>query len=136
MSARQLFKDYCSNKLEIKRLKADTCHRVDTVRGSSAESPYTMHPVTISGIDGAQLTANRIKRERLEAECAYVEAAIALAPNSQVRMILEMFAYERKHWDEIAAVLTAGGVDSSADSVKQIAYRYFKTLDERQEKKQ
>lgn len=131
MNSRLLFKNYRSNQLEIQRLKNDTCHRIDMVKGSSAESPYTMHPVRISGIDGDQKTANRIRRERLEAECAYVDAAIALAPNSQIRMILELWAYDGKHWDEVAAVLASGGVDASEDSVKQTAYRYFKVLNEK-----
>ena len=90
-----------------------------------------MHPVRISGIDGDQKTANRIKRERLEAECAYVDAAIALAPNSLIRMILELWTYDGKHLDEVAAVLASGGVDASEASVKQTAYRYFKDLDEK-----
>lgn len=132
--ARELFKSYRSNKLEIKRLLSDTCHEVDTVHGSTAEAPYTPRQFRISGVNGSQVTANRIRRERLEAECAYVEAAIALAPNSQIRMILELWTYEGKHWDEVAAALASGGVDASEASVKQTAYRYFKDLDEKKNK--
>lgn len=134
MNARLLFKNYRSNWLEIQRLKSDICHRVDTVKGSSAESPYTMHPVRISGVDGAQKRANRIRREKLEAECAYVDAAISLAPNSQIRMILELWTYDGKSWDEVAAELASGGVDASEASVKQAAYRYFRDLDEKKKK--
>ena len=136
MNARELFKNYRSNKIEIRRLKSDTCHRVDTVHGSTSDAPYTVHPVRISGIDGAQVTANRIRRERMEAECAYVDAAISHAPNSTVRLILEMWTYDGRHWDEVAAVLASEGIDASAESVKQAAYRFFKELDSRQSKKQ
>ena len=131
MGTRELFKNYRSNRIEIKRLLSDPCHEVDTVHGSSIEAPYTVHPVRISGVNGSQVAANRIRRERLESECAYVEAAIALAPNSQIRTILELWTYEGLHWDEVAAVLAAGGVDASEASVKQTAYRYFKELDEK-----
>ena len=136
MTARELFKGYRGNKMEIARLKSDHCHRVDMVRGSSDEAPYSEKPIRISGTDTAQLTANRIKRESLEADCAFVEAAIALAPNSQIRLILEMWAYDGMHWDEIAAKLASSGIDSSKESVKQTAYRYFKTLDEKKQQKQ
>lgn len=129
MKARELFKNYRSNRLEIRRLRNDSCYRIDTVVGSSAESPYTAHPVTVRGIDTLQLRANKAKAAQLEKQVKYVEDAMKHAPNSQLSLILQMWAFDGLTWDKIAAVLTTEGIDASEGSVKQSAYRFFTDLD-------
>lgn len=129
---RQLFESYLANRALIRRLKADKCYATDTVTGSSDEAPYTSHAITISGVDGVKLRANRAKIERLEADCAYVEAAVAMAPNSQVRVILELRYLDGLHWPEVAARLTDDRIDLSEAAAKQKAYRYLAALEEQE----
>jgi hypothetical protein len=79
-----------------------------------------------------KLRANRAKIERLEADCAYVEAAVAMAPNSLVRVIMELRYLDGLHWPEVAARLTDDRIDLSEAAAKQKAYRYLATLEEQE----
>lgn len=106
----------------------------DTVKGSSSEAPYTSHAIKVSGIDGAKLRANKAEIERLEADCAYVEAAIALAPNSQIKLILELHVYDGLSWAEVSSRLTQYGIAKAEASCKQAAHRYYDQLEKEHEK--
>lgn len=129
MKARELFRNYRSSRLEIRRLESDTCYRVDTVIGSTTESPYTSHPVTIRGVDVLQLKANQAKLAQLKKQVKYVEDAVKTAPNSHTSLILQLWTFDGLTWDKVAAVLTTEGIEASEGSVKQTAYRYFSDLD-------
>lgn len=125
----QLFDDYQANKARIKRLKNDHCYVTDTVKGSSVEAPYGLHPIMVSGVDGLKLRANKSEIERLEADCAYVEDAIEHAPSSLVRLILELKTYDGLTWDGVALQLADVGIDRSASTCKKKAYMYFDHLE-------
>ena len=130
----RLFEDYQANRARIKRLKEDKCYVTDTVKRSSVEAPYSMNPITVSGVDGLKLRANKAEIERLEADCSYVEAAIALAPNSLVRLILELKTYDGLTWDGVALRMAEDGIERSASTCKKQAYRYFEQLEKNRAK--
>ena len=88
----------------------------------------------MSGIDGAKLRTNKAEIERLEADCAYVEAAIALAPNSQIKLILELHVYDGLSWAEVSARLSQFGIIKAESSCKQSAHRYYDQLEKEHEK--
>lgn len=119
----QLFNDYRFKRIEIERLRADDCIVSDTVKGSHAESPYTAHPIKVKGIDPQQVAANRERLEKLEAECADVEAAIAMAPNSQIRLVLTMRYIDGESWVEIGRQL-----GMSENACRMTAMRYLDGL--------
>lgn len=119
----QLFNDYRFKRIEIERLRADDCIVSDMVKGSHAESPYTAHPIKVKGIDPQQVAANRERLEKLEAECADVEAAIAMAPNSQIRLVLTMRYIDGESWVEIGRQL-----DMSENACRMTAMRYLDGL--------
>lgn len=108
---RGAFEDYRYKRLEIERLKGDGCVVSDMVEGSHAESPYTLHPIRVQGVDAQRRTAAKERIERLEGECADVEAAVALAPNSQIRLILTMRYIDGDTWVDIGRRL---GMSESA----------------------
>ena len=85
---RKQFEDYVYMQDEIKQLLAEDTTAPDVVRGSRVEAPYTPHTIRVSGQDMqyAAWIAERV--ETLRAKCAEVEAAIARAPNSMLRLIL------------------------------------------------
>lgn len=119
---RETFDDYRFKRMEIERLKSNKNVVSDIVTGSHAESPYTAHPIKVQGVDAQRETAARERIEALEAECADVEAAIALAPNSQIRLILSMRYVDGDSWVDIGHAL---GMSESA--CRMHAARYLES---------
>lgn len=130
-NVRKLFDEYLYKKAEIARLKADKCIVTDTVKGSADEAPYTSRHITIAGVDKEKRRLNREKIEKLEAECAYVEAAVALAPNSRERLVLQMRYMDGMQWADVIAALESSGITITEAACKQRIYRYFATLEEK-----
>ena len=128
----KLFDDYRFKQLEIKRLKDDKCIVTDSVQASDMDAPYTKRHVKITGIDSEKKRLNKARIERLEAECAYVEAAIAMAPNSCLRMILQLRYIDGLDWNDVH--IQSGNTDKSVDTVKKKAYAYLALLAREQEK--
>ena len=117
---RKLFEDYRFMQMEIARLKRDDCMAFDMVLGSHPESPFTKHQIRLSGVDKQRAQANKERIETLEAMCADVEAAIVLAPNSQIRMVLELRYRDGLSWVDVGAQM-----DMSDDSCRKIAHKYL-----------
>lgn len=117
------FGDYRFKRMEIERLKSNDYTVSDIVHGSSVELPYASHPIKVKGVDAQKAKSDREKIERLEAECAEVEAAIATAPNSQTRMILSMRYMDGDSWSDIGLALGMSG-----NACRTNAKRYLNSL--------
>lgn len=119
---RQQFDDYIYMRQEIERLLQEDTTATDVVRGSSVEAPYTSHPIKVHGIDTqyARWIAERV--ETLRGQCAEVEAAIALAPNSLIRLILTYKYVDGLSWDEVGQRLPRA---KSGDACRKMAATYI-----------
>lgn len=101
----------------------------DTVRGSSAEYPYTSHPVTITGV---QTKPNkrilqkeaRLKRRRAEVaeQLEQIEQFIDGLEDSQLRQIIHYRFVKGYSWVKTANLI--GGKNTS-DAIKKRVYRFF-----------
>lgn len=122
------FDQYRASIKELETLKRQliTMRRVtDTVRGSSAEWPYTEHTITVSGRNAAEETALREEIKRLEGEIAEVDEAIKRAPNATIRMALRLRYQEGYKWREITAYM---GKDVGEDAWRKLVEKYLDTL--------
>ena len=123
MLSKKCFDEYRFARMEVERLKEDRCLVADTVRGSNPDSPYTMRTVTVRGVDPVRRERNLRRIRALEKMCAEVESAIDNAPNSQIRMILEMKYCEGLGWLEVGDAL-----DLSGDGCRKQAERYLASI--------
>lgn len=99
----------------------------DTVRGSSAEYPYTSHPVTITGV---QTKPNkrilqkeaRLKRRRAEVaeQLEQIEQFIDGLEDSQLRQIIHYRFVKGYSW-----VKTANLMNNKESAVRMQVKRYF-----------
>lgn len=124
---RSLFEEYRRKCEQIAQLNADSCLICDVVRGSSAEPPYSTHAIRVAGVDRDRREYNRLRVERLKAECAYVEAAAALAP-SQVRAALTLHYLDGLTWEQAAERMQADFPQATTDGIRMSAYRYLDTV--------
>lgn len=125
---RRLFKAYRHNRMLIDRLKKrlDGGGMItDTVRGSSAEWPYTEHPITLCGRHAQEETETISQIQALETECRQVEEAMRKAPNSSLRLILELKYMDGLSWDGVAETL---GEDVSGDAIRKRADEFFESI--------
>ena len=125
---RKLFKAYRHNRMLIDRLKKrlDGGGMItDTVRGSSAEWPYTEHPITLCGRNAQEETETISQIQALETECRQVEEAMRKAPNSSLRLILELKYMDGLSWDGVAETL---GEDVSGDAIRKRADEFFESI--------
>lgn len=104
----------------------------DTVSGSSAEYPYTTHPITIAGVQTKpnQRIARREKRlqdrkEKLETMLDEIDAAIDELPDSQLRQIIQYHYIDGFSWVKTARMIGGKNTD---DSVRKRVTRYFKSV--------
>ena len=123
MLTKQCFLEYRFALMEMERLREDRCLVADTVRGSNTESPYNMRTVTVRGVDSVRLERNQRRIRMLEKMCSEVDAAIDNAPNSQLRMILDMKYREGLGWLEVGDAL-----DMSGDGCRKQAERYLASI--------
>lgn len=127
---RKLFKAYRHNRLLIDRLKKrlDGGGMItDTVRGSSAEWPYVEHPITLCGRHAGEETETISQIAQLENECRLVEEAVKKAPNSSLRLILELKYMDGMSWDAVADML---GEDVTGDAIRKRADEFFDSFSE------
>jgi hypothetical protein len=125
---RRQFEDYVYMQSEINQLLSEDTSASDVARGSSVDAPYTQHTIRVSGVDlqYAAWIAERV--ETLRGKCAEVEAAIALAPNSLLRLILT-YRYKQgiENWDKVAEKLPT---KKSGGACRKMAHRYIDGLSE------
>lgn len=132
-TVRQEFEQYRAMRarMEFLQHKLREAPKVtDTVSGSSAEWPYTKQCVTVTGVDRRQVSAIRRESDGLRRRCENVEKAVRGAPNSRLRMILEMRYISGETWADVARAVPAvrGGGESTEDGVRKSAERYLDTL--------
>lgn len=120
---KQLFEDYVYMQREINRLLSEDTTATDVVRGSSVEAPYTSHSIKVRGIDTQYANWISERVEALRGKCAEVEAAIALAPNSRIRLILMHRFQDGMGWDEVGRLMAKSG-----DACRKEANQYLNTL--------
>lgn len=100
----------------------------DTVRGSSADYPYTEHPVTIAGVrtkpNQRILRRQRLleeRRARLEEQLEEIDGFIDGLQDSQLRQIIQYHYIDGHSW-----VKTARLVNNKESAVRMKVQRYFK----------
>lgn len=120
---KEAFADYRFKKMEIERLRSKDFMVSDMVTGSHEESPYTAHPIKVKGVDAQQVKANKERVERLEAECADVEAAINLIRSSKLAMVLRLRYQDGMQWNDVGREL-----DMSGDTARKQAEAYIGSL--------
>lgn len=122
---RDEFRQYRAMRKEMELLR-DELERMetltDTVKGSSAEWPYTSHTMRVQGKHAAAEERVRQKVRELAKRCERVERAIDRAPNSAVRCVLTMRYLRGMKWGQVAAAMD----EDSEDSVRKMAEGYFK----------
>ena len=96
MLTKERLKKYQKDRAYMNSLYAQPDMVTDTVKGSSAEAPYTVRSVTVTGID----MKRRSRMQAIEARCAMVEAEVMLTPDS-VRELLWLRYMDGLHWDQV-----------------------------------
>lgn len=96
----------------------------DIVIGSSAEYPYTQHPITVCGVATDQrLTRQYSKqKDRLVSKCLDIEQWMDSVDDSLVRQIIRYKFLEGLSWHEVECRIGGG---NKADSLKKKLYRYI-----------
>lgn len=126
---RALFKGYRHNRmlLDRKRRELESMAEItDTVRGSSAEWPYVQQTMTVSGRNAAEETRIMEEIRQLEQACGQVENALRKAPNSTVRLMLELKYVDGLRWEEVAQAM---GEDVSGDAMRKREEAFFEGLE-------
>ncbi len=126
---REMFKRYRHNKMLLERKRrqlSDMEQLTDTVSGSSAEWPYTQHPVTVCGRNAAEELKAMAEIRELEQALKTVENAMRKAPNSSVRLMLELKYVDGLSWEEVAQAM---GEDVSDDAMRKRAEAFFDGLE-------
>ena len=93
--------DYRYKRLELLRYQQGKENVHDTVIGSSAEFPYTSHPVSIYGVPQEEQELV----EELERKCKEVEKYIASLPNSYHRLLVKYWVIDGLQWKQIGELL-------------------------------
>ena len=132
MSIKEDFRGYreAVRTVEVytRRLKNAACV-MDTVKGSSAEWPFTKQTVTICGHNAAEETRMREKIAECKARCRRVEEAISKAPNEKIRCILTLHYIEGFSWAETAELWAGDDLNAPGEKgVQKIAERYIGSL--------
>lgn len=126
---REMFKRYRHNRMLLERKRrelSDMEQLTDTVSGSSAEWPYTQHPVTVCGRNAAEELKAMAEIRELEQALKTVENAMRKAPNSSVRLMLELKYVDGLSWEEVAQAM---GEDVSDDAMRKRAEAFFDGLE-------
>lgn len=126
---REMFKHYRHNRMLLERKRrqlAEMEQMTDTVSGSSAEWPYTQHTVTVCGRNAAEELKMLAEIHKLEQEIMAVEAALRKAPNSSVRLMLELKYVDGMKWEEVAQAM---GEDVSGDALRKREDAFFDGLE-------
>lgn len=111
---------------ELDELRKKNTVVKDTVRGSMSSFPYTMHSVTIQGMQkpngriAAQEKRLEERRERLDAMLTEIDNFIDELEDSQLRQIINYRYVQGYSW-----VKTARLVHNKESAVKMRVKRYF-----------
>lgn len=118
-------KQYRSLKLEINDLERRIAKGEvvsDVVTGSSANYPYTQHPINICGVD-TKLTKKYIQqKKKLTRECLEIEQWMDSVDDSLVRRIIRHRFIDGFSWRQIANRV---GGENTEDSVRKAVERYL-----------
>lgn len=115
-------KDYIPLKSEIADLeyrRKKSYSVSDTVQGSYTESPYTMHPIGIQGMEDNPYTQDIA---RLRQSVRDIEGYISSVPDSLVRQALRLKCMDGLEWKQVAQRIGGG---NTADSIRMTVNRYF-----------
>ena len=111
--------DYRYKRLELLRYQQGKENVHDTVIGSSAEFPYTSHPVSIYGVPQEEQELV----EELERKCKEVEKYIASLPKSYHRLLVKYWVIDGLQWKQIGEIL-----GKNENTVKKIYSNLMKGL--------
>lgn len=130
MTVRGEFEQYRSmgKRIELKKRQLKEMEQLtDTVIGSSAEWPYTAHPMTVCGRNAAEETEILKQIQELEARRAEVRRIIEDVEDEDTKLMLELkYTYPVKlSWDDVAAEM---GEDVSGDAMRKRADKFFDGL--------
>lgn len=112
---KELLEDYPHICAEIKELERTV---TDSVQGSMPDYPYTAHSITIKGVP----LNNQEQIAILRAQKVEIEEFVQRLPNSELRRIVRLRAFQGRHWNSIAAKM---GSEYSCDKVRN---RYRRAL--------
>ena len=124
------FEQYRAMKMRVRNLRAkleDMQCLTDTVMGSSAEYPYTQHPMTVCGRNAAE--EQKVQREIAQLMCRIrnVNSCVEAAEDQEWKLILELKYMDsvRRSWDDVADVMM---LDVSGDALRKRADKFFAGL--------
>lgn len=126
------FEQYRSMRLRVKRLTAqleDMQCLTDTVMGSSAEYPYTKHPMTVTGRNASEEQKIAQEIARLTERTRKVLQCVEAVEDQDWKLILELKYMDsvRRSWDDVANELM---MDISGDALRKRADKFFAQLSE------
>lgn len=120
---KELLEQYPDICREIEDLEREAQTPVsDVVSGSSADYPYTKHPVTVRGLQPVSPEA-RARIELLKRQKTEIEQFVFTLPNAKLRRIVTLRAINGHDWKTVAAIM---GHRYSETGVKWYYYNLFK----------
>lgn len=129
MTAKEL-SQYKSAKAEIKSIHrelqelTDYIGGTDTVKGSSPEYPYTVHPVTIRGLIPNPRKEKLQKRlERFEQLVSKIDAFLDAIEDVNVARAIRLHYVNGQEWWKVAGKM---GLEITAGSLKKKILRFLK----------
>ena len=124
MLTKKSFEYYRLNRHIIEKLKADECIITDRVRGSKYDPPYSVHGITIQGVDHKRLKRNRSEIARLQARVDEVDQALLGMEDPELKTALLLKFQDGLTWKEVGSILRRDG-----DTMRKRAERYFEKLE-------
>lgn len=129
---REWFEQYRAMKMRVKRLKEKLegmqCI-TDTVMGSSAEYPYTQHPMTVSGRNAAEEEKVRREIAQLMNKIRAVERCVDDVEDQEWKLVLELKYMDsvKRSWDDVVDVMM---LDVSGDALRKRGDKFFAAFSE------
>lgn len=111
----------------LKKQLKDMERLTDTVKGSSAEWPYTAHTMTVQGRNAAEETEILKKIEALRGRRAEVRRIIEAVESEETKLMLELkyICPVKLSWDEVAAEM---GENVSGEALRKRAEKFFDSI--------
>lgn len=127
---REEFEQYRAMRMRVKNLRAkleDMQCLTDTVMGSSAEYPYTQHPMSVSGRNAAEEQKVQQEIAQLAVRIRNINQCVEAVEDQEWKLILELKYMDsvRRSWDDVADVLM---LDVSGDALRKRADKFFSEL--------